>query len=172
MSGFCDNIKPYNFTGEKMILPGRMSAQVPFNDYLFASIYCWKLKALTEGMTRFRSTCWSLVAWWPSTNPPPLLSSGSGLTRASMHLSITQTGHKNHICTLNSRTIKRDINILLKVGWCWNSHLEIFSFRAGDVEIPVSTLGSSYVAATGGALVTALGLNATVSLLLTHSIIF
>ena len=38
-----------------------------------------------------------------------------------------------------------------------------FSFRAGDVDIPVSTLGTSYVAATGGALATALGLNATVT---------
>ena len=37
-----------------------------------------------------------------------------------------------------------------------------FSYRAGDVDIPVSTLGTSYVAATGGALATALGLNATV----------
>ena len=34
--------------------------------------------------------------------------------------------------------------------------------RSGDVAIPVSTLGTSYVAATGGALATALGLNATV----------
>ena len=34
-----------------MILPGRMSAQVPLNDYLFASICCWKLKDFTEAMT-------------------------------------------------------------------------------------------------------------------------
>ena len=140
MSGFCDNIKPYNFTGEKMILPGRMSAQVPFNDYLFASIYCWKLKVLTEGMTRFRSTCWSLVAWWPSTNPPPLLSSGSGLTRASMHLSITQTGLKNHPQLQN---YKKGQNIFFCrfAGWCRNSHLEILKYSpAGRVMLKFLSL--------------------------------
>ena len=37
----------------------------------------------------------------------------------------------------------------------------LFNF-SGDSPIPMSTLGSSYVAATGGALGTALGLNAMV----------
>ncbi len=40
-----------------------------------------------------------------------------------------------------------------------------YFYFSGDSPIPMSTLGSSYVAATGGALVTALGLNAMVKTL-------
>ena len=69
-----------------------------------------------------------------------------------MHLSTTQTGEKDML--------------LMHSGKYWENQYsissELISCRAGDVDIPVSTLGPSYVAATGGALATALGLNATV----------
>ena len=75
-------------------------------------------------LPRFRSTCWSLVAWWPSTNLLLLSSSGNGLTRASMPLSITQTGHKNHLLSTAEKG-KREDNILLQGGWCRHSSLYV-----------------------------------------------
>ena len=49
---------------------------------------------------------------------------GSGLTRASMPLSIIQTGHKNHLLSTAEKG-KWEDNILLQGGWCRHSSLYV-----------------------------------------------
>ena len=99
-----------------MFLPGRMSAQVPFN------------MTITGCMMTFYKTTPAVVFWqWVNQS-------------------------FNAVVNYTNRSVMR---VLMKMEIL----TFIFIFRAGDSPIPLSTLGSSYCAATTAALTAALGLN-------------
>ena len=99
-----------------MFLPGRMSAQVPFN------------MTITGCMMTFYKTTPAVVFW--------------------------QWVNQSFNAVVNY-TNRSGMRVLMK------KEIQIFIFicRAGDSPIPLSTLGSSYCAATTAALTAALGLN-------------